>query len=196
MSARSIQAWKLAQALTAQARVSVRVEFDGPKGYMVQWGNGPTVDAMSGLITAELGTGAYQNLPASKLSAFRGTTARAFASRAAAALRTGTLAQAVRAGVAYREQHDVMPSAWSKLTAADCAAHQHVEDELDRLSYPERPDDPADEPVIESLLAGSKGNEYAMLPALAVALWRAGETSAGMVDELAQARQAAEPEAG
>jgi hypothetical protein len=146
--------------------------------------------------TAELGTGVYPSLPASKLSAFRGTTARAFAARAAAALRTGTLAEAVRAGVAYRVAHDVTPPAWSRLSAADLAAHQHIEDQLESLSYPERPDDPDDEPVIESLLAGSKGNEYAMLPALAVALWQAGEAGTGTVDELALARQAADREAG
>ena len=185
MSARSIQARKLARALSAQTCVPVEVAFDGRKGYLVQWGNGPTVDAMAGRITAELGTGAYPSLPASKLSAFRGTTARAFAARAAAALRTGTLAEAVRAGVAYREQHDVTPPAWSRLSAADCAAHQHIEDELDKLSYPERPDDPDDEPVIEALLAGSKSNEYAMLPALAAAIREAEEGGREMVDEVA-----------
>jgi len=166
VSARSRQAQHLARQLASRAGLPVDVAYDGTRAYLIQWGDGPTADQMSALVTAELATGQYPDLPAALLTSSRGYTARAFAARAAAARRDGSLASAIRAGVATRQRLGIQHPSWSTLSDADCAAHDHIERLLDVTAYPDRADEPADEPVIASLIEASGGNEYAMLPAL------------------------------
>jgi hypothetical protein len=166
VSARSRQAQHLARNLGRAAGIGVRVDYDGGRGYLILWGDGPTAEDMSALVTAELASGQYPDLPARLLSSARGYTARAFAARAAAASRDGSLASAIDAGAATRRQFgDYLPSR-SVLSDAEHDALRHIEQLLDVTPYPERAADPADEPVITSLLHASGGNEYKMLPAL------------------------------
>src|ERR1022692_857750 len=166
MSARSCQAWQLALQLASQAAIPVQVAYDGGRGYLIQWGDGPTRDHMSALVTAELASGRYPDLPAGLLSSSRGYTARAFAARAAAARRDGSLASAIDAGVAERQRLGIQRPRWSAVSDAEHAAHDHIEQLLDATAYPSRAASPADEPVIASLLQASGGSEHAMLTAL------------------------------
>jgi hypothetical protein len=166
MSARSRQAQRLARELAAQAGIPVQVDYDGTRAYLIQWGNGPTVDDISGLVTAELSSGKYADLPARILSCSRGYSARAFAARAASARREGTLDLAVQAGAAERKRLGVSRPSRARLSDEELAAHEHIEGLLNATAYPDRADDPADEPVIESLIELSGGNQYAMLPTL------------------------------
>src|ERR1022692_4557368 len=166
MSARSCQAWQLALQLASQAAIPVEVAYDGGRGYLIQWGDGPTTDDMSALVTAELATGRYPDLPAGLLRSFRGYTARAFAARAAAASRDGSLTTAIDAGAATRRRLGIPTPSWATLTDAEHDAHHYIEQLLDTTAYPAQADDPADEAVITSLLQASGSNEYKMLPAL------------------------------
>src|ERR1022692_1015543 len=166
MSARSCQAWQLALQLASQAAIPVQVAYDGGRGYLIQWGDGPTRDHMSALVTAELARGRYPDLPAAALSPVRGYTARAFAARAAAAHRDGSLASAIAAGVAERQRLGIQPPPWSAWTNEEHAAHDHIEQLLDATPHPDQASDTADEPVITALLHASGGSQYAMLPAL------------------------------
>src|ERR1022692_1320573 len=166
MSARSCQAWQLALQLASQAAIPVEVAYDGGRGYLIQWGDGPTTDDMSALVTAELPTGRYPDLPAGLLRSFRGYTARAFAARAAAASRDGSLTTAIDAGAATRRWLGLQRPSWSRLSDAEHDAHHHIEQLLSTTPSPAQPDDPADEPAITALLHASGGSEYTMLPAL------------------------------
>jgi hypothetical protein len=197
VSTRSRQAQQLARALTCHAGIPVDVAWDGSREYLIQWGNGPTGEHMSALLAAELAGGQYPDLPPRLLSSFRGYTARAFAARAAAALRDGSLAGAVQAGVAERQRLGIGHPSWSRLSDADHAAHEHIERLLDVTPCPDQASDPADEPVITALIEADGGSEYAMLPALAAPRQRP-EPETRMPGAAAPGRpgQAPEPEAG
>jgi hypothetical protein len=166
VSARSRQAQRLARELTRLTGVHVAVIYDGTQQYLVQWGNGPTTDNMSGFLTAELSTAAYPDLPTRMLSCARGYTARAFAARAVSARRNGTLANAIQAGVLERYRLGATPPPSARLSSEELAAHRYVESLLDETSHPDQPDTPADEPFIASLIQLSGDNEYAMLSML------------------------------
>jgi hypothetical protein len=167
MSARSQQAHRLARALSSQTGIPVEAVYDDrTRHYLVQWGNGPTADGMSVLVVKELGTGAYPSLPARILNCARGYTPRAFAASAVAATRDSSLAQAVERGAAERRRIEATRPSWSKLTHEELAAHDHIERLLEVTPYPDRPDDLADQPLIDRLLHLSGSNEYQMIAAL------------------------------
>lgn len=166
MSNRSRQAQRLAHRLTSPADVLVGVIHQSGHHYLVQWGNGPTMDTMLKQVTEQLATGHYPDLSAGMLSYARGYSARAFAARAAASHRDGTLTRAIRVGVQERARLGISSPSWSALNAEELTAHQYVESLLEKTAHPDRPDTPADEPAIAALIRLSGGNEYAMLPML------------------------------
>jgi len=93
-------------------------------------------------------------------------SARAFAARAVASYRDGTLTPAIRAGVQERARLGITSRSWAELSAEELTAHQYIEDLLEETAHPDRPDTAADEPAIAALIRLSGGNEYAMLPML------------------------------
>ena len=166
MSARSCQAQMVARELTRLTGITVRVVHDGQRQYLVQWTDGPTLDCMHCMAIAQLSGGRYPDLQAGMLTYARGHSARAFAARASAAQRNGSLATAIRRGVLERHRLGITPTLHARLSDQELAAHQYVESLLDQTAYPDRSDDPADEQGIAALIQLSGGNEYAMLPFL------------------------------
>jgi hypothetical protein len=166
VSNRSRQAQRLARSLTSLADVLVGVIHEGGHQYLVQWGNGPTMSTMLEHVTEQLATRHYPDLSAPMVRYARGYSARAFAARAVASLRDGTLTSAIRVGVQERARLGISAPSWSQLSAEELTAHQHVEGLLAETSHPDRPNSPTDEPAIAALIRVSGGNEYTMLPTL------------------------------
>jgi hypothetical protein len=166
VSNRSRQAQRLASRLTLLANVLVGVTHQSRQQYLVQWGNGPTMNTMLNQVSEQLATGDYPDLSAQMLSYARGFSARAFAARAVASYRDGTLIPAIRAGVQERARLGITSPSWAELSAEELTAHQYIENLLEETAHPDRPNTPADEPAIAALIRLSSGNEYAMVPML------------------------------
>ena len=179
MTARSRQAQRLARELTQHAGNPVEVAYSDTRHYLIQWGNGPTREGMRDMVAAELNSGAYPDLSRQIFTWSRGYSPRAFAARAAAARRDGSLARAIEEGAATRRRLGVTQPRWSgtKLSSEELAACQHIEHLLATTPNPDRPTDPADAPVIATLIETSSSNEYAMLPALVAPGTRPGSQS-------------------
>jgi hypothetical protein len=177
VTARSRQAHRLARELTQHAGIPVEVAYSDTRRYLIQWGNGPTRNGMRDIVAAELNSGAYPDLPRQIFTWSRGYSPRAFAARAAAARRDGSLARAVKAGAAERRRLGVNQPSWNRLRPEELAANEHIEHLLATTPYPDRPADPTDEMVIAALIEVSGGNEYAMLPALVAPAAIAGAQS-------------------
>lgn len=146
MSTRSGQARQLARALSAQYEREVEVLHGGQDRWYVQWANGPTWKQMMMSVGPLLAQ--YPLLADRRLTSSRSTSPPAWAARAAAALRDGSLARAV---AAYQPSRPVRPG--DRLTPAEHAALQHVDRLLDETENPDLPDSPVDVPVITRLLA-------------------------------------------
>ena len=168
VTAPSRQAQRLARELTSQTGIPVEIAYSDTRHYLIQWGNGPTREGMRDMVAAELNSGAYPDLSRQIFTWSRGYSAQAFAARAAAARRDGSLAQAIEEGAATRRRLGVTQPRWSgsKLSPEELTGRQHIEHLLATTPYPDRPADPTDEMVIAALIEVSGGNEYAMLPAL------------------------------
>jgi hypothetical protein len=164
VSNRSRQAQRLARRLTSLTGTFVEVVHQSGQQYLVQWGNGPTTDTMVKQVSQELAHFPY--LSARMLRFSRGYSARAFAARAVACQRDGTLAIAVATGVQERHRFGITSPSWSHLSDEELTAHQHIESLIEQTAYPDRADSPADEPAIEALIRVSGGDEFAMLPTL------------------------------
>ena len=163
MSARSHQARALARDLSARAGARVEIQYDRPGEWFAEWNSGPSLEQMSDLITQLLRTGRYPDLQAQKIGCSRHCSPAAWAARAVAAHRHGTLAQAVAEGAAYRRGLGAIhPSSGMQQSPEYFALLEHVGILILTTAWPERPSDPADEPMIERLLAVTGGSESRM----------------------------------
>ena len=163
MSARSQQARALARALSAQAGIRVEIRYDRPGEWFAEWSSGPALEQMNELVRQLLSTGRYPDVEGQKLGFSRHCSTAAWAARAVAAHRDGSLAQAVAEGAAYRRGIGaVHPSAGAQRSPEYFALINHVNVLILTTAWPDRPSDPADEPVIERLLQASDGSESRM----------------------------------
>lgn len=156
----------IARELTRLTGIAVQMVHDGQRQYLVQWTDGPRLDCMRHLAITQLYGGRYPDLQAGMLTYVRGHSVHAFAARASAAQRNGALASAIRKGVLERHRLGITLTPQARLSNEELAAYHCVESLLDQTSYPDRPDDSADELGIAALIQLSGGNEYAMLPFL------------------------------
>jgi hypothetical protein len=163
MSARSHQVRALARDLSARAGARVEIRYDRPGEWFAEWNSGPSLEQMSDLITQLLRTGRYPDLQAQKIGCSRHCSPAAWAARAVAAHRDGTLAHAVAEGAAYRRGLGAIhPSSGMQQSPEYFALLEHVGILILTTAWPERPSDPADEPVIERLLTVTGGSESRM----------------------------------
>jgi hypothetical protein len=159
-----VQARLLARELSECTKVRVDLEHQSGRDWLVEWGDGPTWPQMRDLVQGLLAE-RYPLLRDRQLDYHRGQTARAWAARAVAAWRDGTLATEVTAyAAAFRQRHpDGLP--WTTtvpLTAEDHAVLHHVEILLNDASYPDRADADGHEPVIARLLELGGRQEHRM----------------------------------
>ena len=116
MTDRSKQAKALVRAIAARTSVrpwdvTAEYVFTG-KRYLIQWANGPTSDQMRALIGELLDTGRYPLMVGMPLELWRSTTPRAWAARAVAAVREGTvLWREAGRGAAWRRESGIRLSA-------------------------------------------------------------------------------------
>ncbi|MFD5848155.1 hypothetical protein [Streptomyces chartreusis] len=167
---RTRQAGRLAAHLSEVTGVTVSLVYDSGSRWNMSWGDGPTRDQMRAYLTEALAGHHFPDMRDRQLHLHRGTSPRAWAARAIASRREGTLAPAVAEGAAWRRSH---PSPYrlrdSDLTPEDHALLSHVEQLIEATAYPERASVPEDEPLIEQLLAAAGGrgaSEYKMAPIL------------------------------
>ncbi|MDI2129592.1 hypothetical protein [Yinghuangia seranimata] len=153
MSTRAIRMSELADQLTRVTGIQVRVVEDAAAAWTLHWADGPTVARMYPFADAARGGRRTVELSAYRMGFLRHQTPRAWAARAIAAHRDGTLAQAVATGGAARRAHPTAPQ-WEGRDVApeDHAVLAHVERLFDSTDHPDRADDEADEPSIAALL--------------------------------------------
>ncbi|MFI0901773.1 hypothetical protein [Streptomyces sp. NPDC020983] len=161
---RSRQAQQLAQHLTEVTGTTVELVYDNGSRWHMGWTDGPTYEEMRAHLDAALAGHRYAEMRDRKLAPFRSNSERAWAARAIASRREGTLAPAVTAGAADRRATG-LPRL--RLGTAEPESEEyyallsHVETLARTTSYPERPSAPEDEPLIEQLLAaGTKKSPY------------------------------------
>jgi hypothetical protein len=165
MSSRSQQARALARDLSARAATRVEIRYNRPGEWFAEWSTGPSLEQMSEILARLLGTGRYPAMQNQKLGASRHCPPAAWAARAIASYRDGTLAEAIAEGAAYRRGRGVIqpPSAGGGQRSPEYfALVEHVDILVMTTSWPERPSDPADEPVIDRLLRASGASESRM----------------------------------
>ena len=167
---RSRQAFQLGCHLSDVTEVEVTLVYDSGPRWNMSWCDGPTVDQMRAHLAEALAGHHFPDMRDRKLHLHRGESSRAWAARAIASRREGTLAPAVAEGAAWRRAH---PSPYrlgiSDLTPEDYALLLHVEQLIRDTPYPDRASAPEDEPLIEQLLAAGGGrgaSEYTMAPIL------------------------------
>ncbi|MFH8620159.1 hypothetical protein ACH4E8_34465 [Streptomyces sp. NPDC017979] len=139
---RSRQAALLARHLSETAGARVELAFDSGAWWMVSWADGPTVEGMHELVDAALAGPRYAEMRDRKIDYVRSPSDRAWAARAIASRRDGTLARAVADGAAKSsDTHELY------------ALLRHIATLVQTTAYPERADVPEDEPDIQELLA-------------------------------------------
>lgn len=162
MSSRSTQANRLGRELSDAMCVEVEVRHQAAAIWLVEWADGPTVDQMRQQVTQVVAGPQYPALADRRLDYSRGTGSRAWAARAVAARRDGTLAGEIAAGVAYRRSHPIPKPAWSDMTDEEVIVVQFVERLIEQTPYPDRASHPADGPLIEQLRTQGDHTEHAM----------------------------------
>ncbi|WP_190233130.1 hypothetical protein [Streptomyces avicenniae] len=155
------QAGDLAIALGEAAGVTVRPESAGVDAWDLRWADGPTLVQMRVHLAAVLDTGRFDAMRDRRITLLRGTTCRAWAARAIASRRAGTLAQAVASGP--RRRGRTLPDSASD-EQAQAALHRHVHGLLEATAWPQRADVPADEEPIAALLAAGTRSRYGDRP--------------------------------
>jgi hypothetical protein len=156
---RSRQAQALGRELSARTGASVEIRYRGPGEWFAEWESGPSVVTMGDVITQQLGTGRYPGLQEETIGYSRHCPPAAWAARAIAARRDGSLTGAVAEGAAYRRDFGITHS---QRSPEYLALVEHVSILLLDADWPDRPSDPADEPVIERLMIASRGSESRM----------------------------------
>ncbi len=127
MTARSRQAHAFAWELPERAGVRATIESTSRGRWLVQWPHGPTVDQMRGLARELLPR--CPDMAEQGLEWARGWAPRAWAARAVAAEREGTLRPAVEQGAAWHRQDPA--GICSDLTEEAFALLAYVEDLID-----------------------------------------------------------------
>lgn len=162
---RSRQAYQLGTHLSQVTEEQVDLRFDSGAIWLVEWTDGPLHEQMREHVVEALSGHRFPDMRDRTFRYTRHESSRAWAARAIAARRDGTLPRAVTEGAAWRRAnlpHRYLPYG-SDLTPEDHALLDHVQQLLDTTPYPDRPSAPEDEPLIEQLLAAAgRGAEYAM----------------------------------
>lgn len=158
MSTRSAQAHKLAMVLSTAHGVRFEAVYDSG-AWRIDWANGPLYLDVRAQVLAALAGPDYPLLQGRQVNLYRGSDSRAWAARAIAAHRDGSLAKGLKDGRTYRHSRP----AWSDMTDEDLAILGFVERQVENTPYPDRASDPADEPLITQLLESSKNrSEFEM----------------------------------
>ncbi|MFI9155691.1 hypothetical protein [Streptomyces sp. NPDC053367] len=160
---RTRQAARLAAHLSEVTGVRVELVYDNGPRWNMSWPDGPTHDQMRAHLEEALAGHHFPDMRDRQLHLNRGTTARAWAARAIASRREGTLAPAVTEGAAWRRTQlpGWQPLGGDKLTPEDHALLRHVDQLIEATAYPDQASAPEDEPLIEELLAaGSREDSY------------------------------------
>ncbi|MFD4412470.1 hypothetical protein [Streptomyces sp. NPDC058475] len=152
---RTRQAARLAAHLSEVTGVRVELVYDNGPRWNMSWPDGPTRDQMRAHLDEALAGHHFPDMRDRQLHLTRGRTDRAWAARAIASRREGTLAPAVAEGAAWRRTHlpGWQPLGRDKLTPEDHALLRHVDELIEATPYPDRASAPEDEPLIEELLA-------------------------------------------
>ncbi|MFI2764887.1 hypothetical protein ACH5A3_39665 [Streptomyces echinatus] len=151
---RSRQAYKLAAHLGEVTGVRVELVYNTGAEWHLNWTDGPLQDQMKEHLADALAGHHYPDMRDRTIRCWRGHSTRAWAARAIAARREGTLTPAVAEGAAYRRTH-LPPSrpGTGDLSPEEHALHSHIDDLIDATAYPDRASATEDEPLIEELLA-------------------------------------------
>ncbi|KAF0794912.1 MULTISPECIES: hypothetical protein [Streptomyces] len=154
---RSRQAAQLARHLTGATGAEVTLTHDTGACWTLAWTDGPTREEMRAHLDTALASPRHSELRDRKLDLARGLSQRAWAARAIASRRKGTLMDAVAAGAADHRALGVPLPRLGRQTADrthECyALHRHLDTLLETTSHPQRADLPEDEPLIAELLA-------------------------------------------
>ncbi|MEU7222268.1 hypothetical protein [Streptomyces chrestomyceticus] len=154
---RSRQAALLARHLSEAAGVDVELVYDTGARWILGWTDGPRWEEMRARLDTALAGYRYAEMRDRTLDCHRSTSQRAWAARAIAARREGTLGPAIADGVAHRRALGVelprMGVQDPSETHEYYALLHHVEELCRESSYPERAGAPEDEPLIAQLLA-------------------------------------------
>lgn len=157
-------------------------------------------------LDAALAGHGYTEMRDREIRYWRSTSEQAWAARAIASRRKGTLAPAVADGAAYRRHLGVQPPRMGgqdpKHTHEYYALLSHVEELCETTAYPDRVDAPEDEPLVEQLLAagtrrGPSGartlSKYDMAEALLAAEQAPAEDQAPTLSVVLDPRERAPP---
>ncbi|MET9399305.1 hypothetical protein [Kitasatospora sp. NPDC002965] len=167
MSQRSTQAFNLGRHLSEKTDVPVELRHESGARWLVQWPDGPTRDQMRALVTEMLEKHPYHFglMKSREISFSRMDTTRAWAARAVAARRDGSLAAETARGAARRRELGI-DRIRVGITEPKAAEYyvlvNFIEQQIDDTAYPDRPSDPTDAPLIEELLTAGRRSEYAM----------------------------------
>ncbi|MET8855540.1 hypothetical protein [Streptomyces sp. NPDC004579] len=177
---RTRQAYRLATHLGDVSGVRVELVYDTGAVWHLSWTDGPLREEMRALLGKALEEHQFAEMRDRTITTHRGTSTRAWAARAIASRREGTLTPAVTEGAAWRRTlPSSRPLGGNDLTPEDHALLQHVDELIEVTPYPDRASVPEDEPLIEQLLAagtrelryggGSVASEYQMARVLLAA---------------------------
>ncbi|MEV5598950.1 hypothetical protein [Streptomyces sp. NPDC052496] len=154
---RSRQATLLAGHLSEVTGVTVELYYDTGARWMLSWTDGPRWEEMRAHLDTALAGYRYAEMRDRTIDCHRSTSQRAWAARAIASRREGTLGPAIADGAAYRRSLGVelprMGTQDPHATHEYYALLRHVENLCRTTSHPERASAPEDEPLIEQLLA-------------------------------------------
>ncbi|WP_042404443.1 hypothetical protein [Streptacidiphilus carbonis] len=167
---RSRQAWQLARHLTeVTGGTELELNWENGPRWNLHWTDGPLVEEMRAHLDTALAGYHYTEMRDRKIACSRSYSERAWAARAIASRREGTLAPAVAAEVARRRAMGLELPRLSVNVPSESheyyALLSYVEQLWQVTSYPERPSVTEDEPLIKELLAaGTKTSEYHSWP--------------------------------
>ncbi|MFI6530695.1 hypothetical protein [Streptomyces uncialis] len=154
---RSRQAALLARHLSEVTGAEVGLHHDTGARWIAMWADGPRQEEMRAHLDTALAGYRYVDMRNRKIDCHRSTSPRAWAARAIASRREGTLGPAIAEGAAHRRSLGVgMPRPGVQgptHTHEYYALLRHVEELCRGTAYPERASAPDDEPLIQQLLA-------------------------------------------
>ncbi|MFI6896127.1 hypothetical protein ACIBM4_18655 [Streptomyces sp. NPDC050256] len=180
---RSRQAALLARHLSEVTGIEVELCYASGARWIAMWADGPRQEEMRVHLDTALAGSGYVDMRDREIDCHRSTSGRAWAARAVASRREGTLGPAIAEGAAHRRSLGVgMPRPGvhgPTHTHEYYALLRYVDDLCRGTAYPERASAPEDEPLIGQLLAagtgdrantgGSTVSEYDMATALLAA---------------------------
>lgn len=154
---RSRQAALLARHLFEVTGATGELVYDTGVRWNLYWTDGPLREEMRAHLAAALAGYRYVEMRDRTINCSRSHSERAWAARAIASRREGTLAPAIADGAAYRRALGVELPRLGRQDPGETheyfALLRHVEELWRVTSYPERASAPEDEPLIEQLLA-------------------------------------------